>query len=134
MVRGDTDTRGVSSVIGVLLLVAVTVVLGTVVASFAFDIGSDSTNKAPQVSWEYEYNGGDIEATHASGDDLVGDSLSVQGISGSCANTGFTRSSTVTSGDRIQIGSGCGTSGVTIQIIWDDPETDNSAILAEFAN
>jgi len=134
MGMGEPDSRGVSSVIGVLLLIAVTVVLATVVATFAFDIGSDSTNDAPKVSWEYSYDSGNIQATHESGDDLEADALSVQGVSGSCAGS-ISATGTVSSGDTITIGDGsCTTSGVTIQIIWNDPVTDNSAILGEFSN
>lgn len=131
MELGAFDSRGVSSVIGVLLLIAVTVVLATVVATFAFDIGSDSTNDAPKVSWEYDYNGGDIQATHESGDELVKESLSVEGT---CAAGSISPPDPVTSGDTITIGDDCDPSGETIQIIWNDPETDNSAILGEFSN
>ena len=131
---GTNDSRGVSSVVGVLLMVAVTVIIATVVAAFVFDIGSDSTNKSPQISWEYEYNGGDIRATHVSGDEVQGTALSVKGVSGSCANT-LSLSGTISSGDSIQIGDGsCASNGVTIRIIWNDPTGEDSAILAEFSN
>jgi len=128
---GLNDSRGVSSVVGVLLMVAVTVILATVVAAFVFDIGSDSAEKSPQVSWEYEYDGGAIEAIHASGDDVQGTALSVRGT---CAN-GLSLSGTISSGDSIQIGDGsCASSGVTLRIIWNDPTGEDSAILAEFSN
>ena len=129
---GHMDSRGASSVVGILLLVAVTVILGAVVATFTLDIGSESTNDTPKVGWEYEYNDGDIQATHDSGDEVTGDALSVQG---SCAVDSLSSTDTVSSGDTITIGDGtCHPTGENIKIIWNDPVSDNSAILGEFEN
>jgi len=114
-----------------LLLIAVTVILGAVVAGFAFDLGSDSTNESPQVSWNYEYDSRDVVAELVSGDDLQKEALSVEGT---CAVGSISPSSTVTSGDTITIGSGCDPGGETIRIIWTDPVSDNSAIVGEFSN
>lgn len=129
---GHADARGASSVVGVLLLIAVTVILAAVVATFTLDLGSESTNDTPKVNWEYEYNSGKIQATHASGDDVKSDALKIQG---SCATDPPSPPSTISSGDTITIGNGsCTTSGENIKIIWTDPVSDNSAILGEFSN
>jgi len=130
---GLNDSRGVSSVIGVLLMVAVTIIIATVVAAFVFDIGSDSTNESPKISWEYGLDGsGDVQVRHVSGDDVTGSALSVEGT---CAASSISRPDTVTSGDAFTIGDGnCDNSGETIRIIWTDPVSDNSAILGEFSN
>lgn len=129
---GNTDTRGASSVVGVLLLVAVTVILGAVVATVTLGLGSDSTNDTPKVGWEYEYNGGAIQATHESGDEVKIEALSTKG---SCAADPGSSPTTVSSGDNITIGDGsCATSGETIKILWNDPTSDSSAILGEFEN
>ena len=46
--------RGTSSVIGVLLLVAVTVVVAGVLSVFALQLGENTTNPAPQAQFEIE--------------------------------------------------------------------------------
>jgi flagellin-like protein len=43
--------RGVTSVIGILLIVAITVILAAVVATFALGIGEDTQQTTPQVSF-----------------------------------------------------------------------------------
>jgi len=44
------DEKAVSPVIGVILMVAITVILAAVIASFVFGIGSKTPKSAPQVS------------------------------------------------------------------------------------
>ena len=48
------ERRGASSVTGVLLLVAVTVVIGSVLSVFALGIGESTTQPAPQAQFEVE--------------------------------------------------------------------------------
>ncbi len=49
------DDRGVSPVIGVILMVAITVILAAVIASFVLGLG-DTSESAPSVAWEYDYS------------------------------------------------------------------------------
>ncbi|WP_202962738.1 type IV pilin [Geoglobus acetivorans] len=44
------DEKGVSPVIGVILMVAITVILAAVIASFVFGLGSKAPKSAPQAS------------------------------------------------------------------------------------
>ncbi len=44
------DEKGVSPVIGVILMVAITVILAAVIASFVFGLGSKGPKSAPQAS------------------------------------------------------------------------------------
>jgi flagellin-like protein len=128
-VRGDR--RGVSSVVAVLLMVAITVILASVVAVFVLDIGGNATQTSPQMGWEYDYNGGNVEATLVSGDAVDVEYLSVKG---SACSHSLTGSGTVDAGTTLQIGNGCPTSGVSITVVWDSPEDDTTAIVGEFSN
>jgi len=77
----DSDDA-VSPVIGVILMVAVTVILAAVIATFVLGIGDDVSNTAPQASFEfnYEQNGGgsdELAITHSVGDTIAGENLNV---------------------------------------------------------
>jgi flagellin-like protein len=62
-----SDDDAVSPVIGVILMVAITVILAAVIGAFVLDIGSDQ-QKVPQASWDSSQD------THAV-DDADGDSI-----------------------------------------------------------
>ncbi|WP_435098458.1 type IV pilin [Halarchaeum sp. P4] len=49
------DDRGVSPVIGVILMVAITVILAAVIGTFVLGLGSQVGNQAPQATFGYEY-------------------------------------------------------------------------------
>ena len=51
------DDRGVSPVIGVILMVAITVILAAVIAAFVLGLG-DTNESAPSVTFDFEYDGG----------------------------------------------------------------------------
>ena len=58
MVRSVTageDDRGVSPVIGVILMVAITVILAAVIASFVLGLGDQTDEVAPNVNFEGEF-------------------------------------------------------------------------------
>ncbi|QDX41816.1 type IV pilin [Salarchaeum sp. JOR-1] len=46
----DADERGVSPVIGVILMVAITVILAAVIGAFVLNLGQDIQDTAPQAS------------------------------------------------------------------------------------
>jgi len=50
-----TDERAVSPVIGVILMVAITVILAAVIGTFVLGLGSSVGNQAPQASFGYSY-------------------------------------------------------------------------------
>ena len=65
--RTEADERGVSPVIGVILMVAITVILAAVIGSFVLGIGGD-VEAAPQASVSFSSD----EITHNGGDSLTG--------------------------------------------------------------
>ena len=74
--RTKLGDRGVSPVIGVILMVAITVILAAVIGSFVLGIGGD-VNAAPQAS--ISYDGSNI--VHQGGDTLNTSDLSFSGAS-----------------------------------------------------
>jgi flagellin-like protein len=130
-VSGDED-RGVSPVIGVILMVAITVILAAVIATFVLGLGESVSQTAPQVTvdWDYNESGSYVNATHNGGATLTNDSLSLS-ASGS--------STTLVPGtlDEYEAGDEIGSfesvsDGETLRIIWSSEGGDNTATLAEF--
>jgi len=54
--RGEDSDRGVSPVIGVILMVAITVILAAVIASFVLGLGDQTDEVAPNVNFNGEFN------------------------------------------------------------------------------
>ncbi|MFP9059628.1 type IV pilin [Natrialbaceae archaeon A-chndr2] len=66
---GDDEERAVSPVIGVILMVAITVILAAVIAAFVLDLGSGISEEAQAgVSFDQEGSGNsaEIKVTYAS--------------------------------------------------------------------
>ena len=76
------DDDAVSPVIGVILMVAITVILAAVIASFVLGLG-DSQETAPNASLNFEYiedSGGDsLQVTKSGGDEIDGSNLYIRG-------------------------------------------------------
>ncbi|KAB1185077.1 MULTISPECIES: type IV pilin [Haloferax] len=68
-----TESRAVSPVIGVILMVAITVILAAVIGTFVLGLGDQVSETSPQASFSFEYtdNGASTEdtfvVTHESG-------------------------------------------------------------------
>ncbi|PSQ25852.1 type IV pilin [Halobacteriales archaeon QS_9_68_17] len=135
-----TDDKAVSPVIGVILMVAITVILAAVIGAFVLDLGGN-TQDTPQASFDYDYSSSsEVTITHESGDSLEADNLAVNiggdeiststnsgdfdPSSGSEVNAGNTLVSSV--GYDGTYGSG---SGTTIRVIWNAPSGDSSSTL-----
>ena len=78
--RWFRDERGVSPVIGVILMVAITVILAAVIASFVFGLGQKAPKSAPQAQLVVADATNDtmstdpdtlFKITHNGGEDLV---------------------------------------------------------------
>ncbi|GGK59022.1 type IV pilin [Haloarcula sebkhae] len=53
-----TDDDAVSPVIGVILMVAITVILAAVIASFVLGLGDQAQQATPQASFSWDYDAG----------------------------------------------------------------------------
>jgi len=113
------DDDAVSPVIGVILMVAITVILAAVIASFVLGLGDSAGDAAPQVSVSCDTSGGDM--VHDGGEELNETNLDNKG-SGSFAATG----TTFNAGDPILTGVSDDT-----QLIWKNPDGSSSSVIAE---
>jgi archaeal type IV pilus assembly protein PilA len=116
------EDRAVSPVIGVILMVAITVILAAVIATFVIDLGGNQES-APQASFSLQ---GDT-ITHQGGDGIPANQLTIQTDSESSPQWDGGGEAPVTAGDTFNV------SGETpTAVVWNDPNSDQSAILAEF--
>jgi len=150
------DDEAVSPVIGVILMVAITVILAAVIATFVLGLGDQISNTAPQASFSFDYteDSGDIdtlEVTHNGGEtitanEVVGtvsgatdgtDEINYNGelfglVSASCVNAGTTDTiddthfSSITSSDELDL------SGATVRVTYQPAEGGNSATLGRW--
>lgn len=58
-----SDDDAVSPVIGVILMVAITVILAAVIASFVLGLGDQAQKTTPQASFSFNYDKGTASAT-----------------------------------------------------------------------
>jgi flagellin-like protein len=77
------DDEAVSPVIGVILMVAITVILAAVIGTFVLGLGDQVQDTAPQASFTFDYeedaapSGDNLTVTHDGGDTIDGDNLNV---------------------------------------------------------
>jgi flagellin-like protein len=82
------DDDAVSPVIGVILMVAITVILAAVIASFVLGLGNQAGTTSPQASFSVEYDSsaspggnwdGNMTISHDSGDSVVAENIYLRG-------------------------------------------------------
>jgi len=146
------DDRAVSPVIGVILMVAITVILAAVIGTFVLGLGDQLQATTPQASFGFDTSESQkkITITHQSGDTIEGTALSVKAstsFNATGSGTGsFTVSTsatwaemgedTVNAGTSVTIGEEDGSAtdfaGDTIRVIYDNPDSDSSSTLGKF--
>ena len=143
------EDDAVSSVLGVVLMVAVTIILAAVIGTFVLGIGSELTDSSPQAQWEFSENlngsganNGTVLILHGGGDDVKKSTIEVT-IGGttmydnaqSQVGGGYTITDNwgdpITTGDRLEIEESGQelNEGDVVRIIWSNG--DSSAILAD---
>jgi flagellin-like protein len=77
------DERAVSPVIGVILMVAITVILAAVIGTFVLGLGDQVSETAPQAQLTFEFDGDrHLNITHDGGDAIEAGNLNVTGSVG----------------------------------------------------
>jgi len=138
------DSRAVSPVIGVILMVAVTVILAAVIGAFVLDLGDDASSTAPQAQFTYDFDDQtNVTITHTSGEDLDNSTIRIT-LAGEeaypdtgetdIANDGGWDDGPIQTGDAIDIfdddGNDVADQGDTIRIVWEDPSGGESNTLS----
>ena len=147
----QNDDEAVSPVIGVILMVAITVILAAVIATFVLGLGDQVSQTAPQASFAFEYDGdatgqdsfgtspgdGILTITHAGGATLEAGNLEVVGApnpSGGGWDTTtdpkYGAGSKVKAGDSIKVSVD---SDDTIRVTWTDDAGRTSATLRSWS-
>lgn len=141
-----TDDDAVSPVIGVILMVAITVILAAVVGSFVLGLPSEAETTVPTASFEFDYNpsggsdgnglwdgesdGGALTITHSGGDTLQANEITLRDddshgpIDGSALY-----SSEITAGDTGTVAIGADD---TVRITYSPENGDTSATIATY--
>ncbi|WP_255198415.1 type IV pilin [Halorarius litoreus] len=139
-----TDEDAVSPVIGVILMVAITVILAAVIGTFVLGLGENVQDSAPQANFQFEYSGdfstgsGVIDITHTGGEDIAKSTVSVQAGSdtvessslddwGSTISTGSTE--TLSEGDELTDANVA--AGNTVRVIWTSPSGGQSSTIGQ---
>lgn len=125
------DDDAVSPVIGVILMVAITVILAAVIATFVLGLGEQVSDTAPQASFSFDIDDSDnIRVTHTGGPTIPADQLS---LSGADVDENWDGGGDdVSAGDTHQIDSGDYNNGETLNVVWESEDRQNSAILQSF--
>ncbi|WP_254822877.1 type IV pilin [Haloglomus halophilum] len=123
---------GVSPVIGVILMVAITVVLATIVAGFALGLEERKMDTAPNAEFEFDYDSGasTLEITHANGDEVREDRVTIKGHSNGPKTpdwTGDTDTDDYFSAGATYTATGVG-SDDTVKVVWEGPNGDSTTL------
>ena len=144
-IRFSTDTQAVSPVIGVILMVAITVILSAVIGTFLIGLTDKAGDNAPQASLEFEFvNDSALTVTHEGGDQIEASQLivkvdSTNAYNDSQANSGENwENFGATWGSKVSAGStqtlydtGDSHSGETVRIIWQSSTDGGSNTIAK---
>jgi flagellin-like protein len=145
------DDQAVSPVIGVILMVAITVILAAVIGTFVLGLGDQVSSNAPQASFTFDFadqTNDQLDITHDGGDSIPNGQLTVRsdtaffagasntsGTSRSFAPFGqsvFSLSGDVTAGTTIGIRGDTDLNGATVRVVWNADSGDSTATLAKW--
>ncbi|UIP01549.1 type IV pilin N-terminal domain-containing protein (plasmid) [Halobaculum sp. CBA1158] len=120
------DDRAVSPVIGVILMVAITVILAAVIGSFVLGLGNSVQQTAPNANYDLSYNDTGVTATHTGGDTIPSGetvALNVAGTQEASTTDGMS------AGDSLEHNSVTG--GDDVAVIWTSENGETSQTLAQ---
>jgi flagellin-like protein len=148
------DDGAVSPVIGVILMVAITVILAAVIGTFVLGLGDRVSDAQPNAQFSFEYAEGAqepdaaatsnyVNITHDGGEGVEGTQLEVT-IGGNTAwdngagdkyntNGDDWQDSKLTAGSSVEIYEGDNdiTDGQAVKVIWGASGSDKTAVIGE---
>ncbi|PSP91330.1 type IV pilin [Halobacteriales archaeon QS_4_66_20] len=146
------EDDAVSPVIGVILMVAITVILAAVIASFVLGLG-DQNNPAPTANFDFDYDSdagssGQITITHGDGDELVAQNLYIRGqqidnvttfgtgndqhwgnLQGAISST-YANTDTISAGQSATVALNSPSNEYVVNVVWEDPDSDSTSTLS----
>ena len=139
------EDRAVSPVIGVILMVAITVILAAVIGTFVLGLGDSIGENAPSASYDWDQNaaGDEVTLTHVRGQNIDADR--VTGTVGGVETVFGTDSDSlgvawadpddrISSGDSIEWSDGDQTiaSDAELRVIWTASGGESSSTLTSY--
>jgi len=148
------DDDAVSPVIGVILMVAITVILAAVIATFVLGLGEQVSSTGPQAQFTFDYNEdpdspnpdlGTVDSddalltiTHAGGDTIRASQLSVSGSNAggngdwneAAGDNNYDANSEISAGDSLSIAI---KSDDTISVTWTSENGQSSSTLRQWS-
>jgi flagellin-like protein len=143
------DDDAVSPVIGVILMVAITVILAAVIGTFVLGLGGSVQQTAPQAQFTFDFDesvaagslasptlanststAGDLTITHDGGDAIDAARLTMTDGNGDIGGSGLYSASTVNAGTSATISID---NDDTLRVVWASQNGENTATLAEFS-
>ena len=128
-----TEDRGVSPVIGVILMVAITVILAAVIGAFVLGLGDQASNTAPQASFSFDYDDegdGNVTVTHEGGDTIPEGELNVSVSGNAEGSESWGEEATAGSTKELQGDSGgidgAFAEGDTVRVVWSSGDSSNT--------
>jgi flagellin-like protein len=124
-----TEDRAVSPVIGVILMVAITVILAAVIGTFVLGLGDQVDESAPQASLTFNYDtaGPTVNVTHDGGETLEGSTLELVGSESGSINDSV--SGDYSAGDRVWTDETY-SPGETLRVVWTNPNGGSTNTIA----
>ena len=129
-----TEEDAVSPVIGVILMVAITVILAAVIATFVLGLGEQISATGPTASFDFEYDEdagggtGDLTVTHTSGNTIEAQNLYLRGDTDHGDWSGSY--SKVSAGDSKTISV---SSSETIRVVWESDGGSQTSTLEKWS-
>ena len=137
------DEAAVSPVIGVILMVAITVILAAVIGTFVLGLGGSIQETAPQAQFDFDWDssggsatcsltsGGDLTITHVSGDPIAATTLGLSDGSNTVEfDTDCSVTGEVSAGTAVTVGT---QSTSTVRVTWIDPSENSKSTTATLA-
>ena len=125
-----TDDNAVSPVIGVILMVAITVILAAVIGTFVLGLGDQVSDTAPQASFDFEFGQPSedfVTITHEGGDKLDGNNIFVA----NGTQTVWNGSADITAGTSAVHNVSDLNTGDEVRIIWQSSSGSDTQTIAK---
>jgi flagellin-like protein len=146
----DDEDRAVSPVIGVILMVAITVILAAVIGTFVLGLGDRVSQASPNANFDFSYSGTagnaeTVEITHDGGDGVENDQVKVLigGQEAWNADDSFKSNfqagdenpwtTKITAGDTLEIREDGDSinNGDAVKVVWTASGSDKTAVIGE---
>jgi flagellin-like protein len=130
----DEENRAVSPVIGVILMVAITVILAAVIGTFVLGLGDQVQQTSPNAQWNWDESGtNNLDLTHEGGDSVTATNVETTGSDAADCNDGseWGGESKITAGQTCDVVDGNTVTG-EYRLIWTAEGGGQSSTLSTY--